>query len=312
MKIFKIFTNQYFYLALIIFFGLLARLYKIDSPFADWHSWRQADTATVTRNFIKEGFNPFFPKYDDMSGVSEKPVINPARFRFVEFPIYNIAVYPLYLLFGVKDAYHRLISIIFSLGSIAFIFFIVRRYINSIMALLSAFTAAFLPFNIFFSRTTLPEPTFVFFALGMVYFVDRWIEEDGRFTGVLGFIFTAIAFLMKPWAIFFFLPLLYSLYRKRNKKGFWKKFVIFTCFALLPFGLWRLWMLQQPQGTPAASWLLNSDGIRLRPAFWWWIVSERMGREILSVTGMVLFFIGLISRPKNSDFFLHFWALSSF
>lgn len=311
MKILKVLTSQYFYLVLIIIFAFLVRLYKIDSPIADWHSWRQADTAAVTRNFVKEGFNPLLPKYDDMSGVSESPVINPLRFRFVEFPIYNIFVYPLYLLFGVDDKLHRLVSVLFSLGSTALIFLIVRKYAGKLAGLLSAFCFAFLPFNVFFSRTTLPEPTFIFFALGMIYFIDKWINEKG--SAVLGFTFVALAFLIKPWAIFFFLPLLYSGYHKwgRDRK-FWGRFILLNLVALLPFILWRLWILQQPQGIPASGWLINSDGIRFRPAFWWWIVSERMGREILGATGLVLFFIGLISRPKNDNYFLHSWALSSF
>lgn len=312
MKFLKIFKSQYFYLSLIIFFAFLVRFYRIDAPIADWHSWRQVDTAAVTRNFIKEGFNPFFPKYDDMSAVSEKPVINPSRFRFVEFPVYNIAVYPLYLLFGVDEKYHRLVSVIFSLGSIAFIFFIVKRYIDSLTALLSAFTFSFLPFNVFFSRTTLPEPTFVFFALGMVYFMDRWIESSKPIWGVWGFIFTAIAFLTKPWAIFFFLPLLYSVWIKNNSKTFWLKFILLTMVALLPFIFWRLWILQQPEGIPASNWLLNGDGIRFKFAFWWWIISERLGREILGVTGLTLFFIGILKRPASNNLFLHFWAISSF
>ncbi len=312
MKMLRIIKNPYFWLLLIIISGLLARLYKIDSPIADWHSWRQADTAAVTRNFVKEGFNPLFPKYDDMSGVSEKPLINPAGFRFVEFPIYNIAVYLLYLSFGIDDKFSRLISIIFSLGSTALIFFIVKKYAGVFVGLVSAFCFALLPFNVFFSRTTLPEPTLVFFALGMLYFVDKWIESVGWRTGVLGFVFTGLAFLMKPYAVFFFLPLLYSVFIKRNTRRFWFKFLLYTILALVPFVLWRLWMLQQSQGTPASSWLLNSDGIRFRPAFWWWIISERMGREILGVTGLVLFVIGFIIRPKNGNYFLHLWALSSF
>src|SRR3990167_9231779 len=311
MKLLKVFLNQYFWLTLIIFFGLLVRLYKIDAPLADWHSWRQADTAAVTRNFIKMGFNPFFPKYDDMSGVSENPVINPATFRFVEFPIYNMLVYPLYLLFGIDDKYHRLVSVIFSVASIALIFFIVKKYANTTVALITSFTFAFLPFNVFFGRTTLPEPTFVFFALGMVYFADKWIWERGWILASLGFIFTAIAFLMKPWAIFFFLPLLYSMYRRADKR-FWGKFIMLMASALLPFVLWRLWMLQQPEGIPASNWLLNGDGIRFRPAFWWWIISERIGREILGVTGAFLFFLGLLIKPRDGNYFLHIWALSLF
>lgn len=311
MRIIKIFVNQYFWLLLIIFLGLLVRLYKIDSPIADWHSWRQADTAAVTRNFIKDGFNPFLPKYDDMSGVSEKPIVNPARFRFVEFPIYNIVVYPLYLFFGVADKYSRLVSVIFSLGSIAFLYFICKKYLGVFASLFTVAVYSLLPFNVFFSRTTLPEPTFLFFALGMMYFVDRWIEGKG-ISGFWGFIFTAVAFLIKPWAIFFFLPLFYSVYIRNNNKKFWIKFFLFTAAALFPFVLWRLWILQQPEGIPASGWLLNGDGIRFRPAFWWWLISERIGREILGATGLVLFTIGLLIKPKNGNFFMHIWALSLF
>lgn len=320
MKILKIFANQYLWLALIIFLGLFVRLYKIDSPIADWHSWRQVDTAAVTRNFTKEGFNPFLPKYDDMTAISEKPIVNTLRFRFVEFPIYNIAVYPFYLIFGVLEKISRLVSVAFSLGSIIFLYLITKKYTSIAIALTSALTFVLLPYNIFFSRTTLPEPTFVFFALGMVYFTDRWIWKSTSWRmGIWAFIFTALAFLIKPWAAFYFLPLLYSVYK--NTGRIWplpKRFILFAFAAITPFILWRLWILQQPQGIPASSWLLNGDGIRFRPAFWWWIVSERLGREILGVTGLVLFFIGLIQKPKNSsprgagNYFLHFWALSLF
>lgn len=312
MKILKVFTNQYFWLLMIILTGFLLRLYKIDSPIADWHSWRQADTAAVTRNFIKEGFNPLVPKYDDMTAVSEKPIVNPVRFRFVEFPAYNIFVYPLYLLFGIDDKFHRLVSILFSLGSTALLYFIVKKHADILTGLVAAFCFAVLPFNVFFSRTTLPEPTFIFFVLGMIYFLDRWIEGDRGIWGAVGFVFTAIAFLIKPWAVFFFLPLLYSVFVNKNTKRFWVKFILFTAVALVPFALWRLWILQQPEGIPASSWLLNGDGIRFKPVFWWWIISERMGREIIGVTGMVLFSLGFISRPKKGKYFLHFWALSSF
>ena len=38
---------------IILLLGFGVRLYKITSPIADWHSWRQADTASVTRNFCE-------------------------------------------------------------------------------------------------------------------------------------------------------------------------------------------------------------------------------------------------------------------
>ncbi|MBI2600231.1 glycosyltransferase family 39 protein, partial [Candidatus Daviesbacteria bacterium] len=298
LKGFKFFSNQYFLLGVILIIAFLVRAYKIDSPIADWHSWRQADTAAVTRNFIKEGLNPFYPKFDDMSGISEHPIPNPNRFRFVEFPIYNIATLPLYLFFGIADKYPRLVSVLFSLGSIIFLYLICKRYSGAGTSLLIALFYSLLPFNIFFSRTTLPEPTFLFFALGMMYFVDKWIWEGRLAWGILGVIFTAMAFLAKPWAIFFTPPLIYSLIVRFGIRRIPKKFFFFAVFSLLPFIFWRLWILQQPEGIPASSWLLNSDNIRFRPAFWWWLVSERLGREILGATGLVLFIIGLVVKPK--------------
>lgn len=312
MKIFKIFINQYFWLLLIILGGLLVRLYKIDSPIADWHSWRQADTAAVTRNFIKEGFNPFYPKYDDMSGVAEKAIPNENTYRFVEFPIYNMAVYPFYKMFGISDMWHRLVSVFFSLGSSVFLFLILGRYLSKFDKILSVAIFTFLPFNVFFSRVTLPEPTLVFFCLGMVYFTDKWIWEEKDLAGIWAGLFTMTAFLIKPYAFFFLLPLVYPAISKGLNLNRIIRYCTFLFISLLPFIFWRLWILQQPQGIPASDWLLNGDGIRSRPAFWWWIVSERMGREILGVTGFALLVIGVIFRPRQGNYFLHLWLISMF
>lgn len=308
----KILKNEFFWLSLIIAFAFWVRLYKINNPIADWHSWRQADTAAVTRNFIKEGFNPFYPKYDDMSGVAQDPIPNPGRFRFVEFPIYNIFVYPFYLIFGIHEVYHRLVSVLFSLGSIIFLYLITKKYTDKFSAFLSSLVFALLPYNIYFSRVTLPEPTLVFFSLGTIYFIDKWIDSGKRNLILLGILFGITALLIKPWVLFFCLPLLYSAIKKEHKLFLPKKYLLVFILIVLPFLFWRLWILSHPEGIPASNWLLNGDGIRFRPAFWWWIVSERIGREILGVTGAFLFFLGLIIKPKLGNFFLHFFALSGF
>lgn len=308
MKILRILKNEYFWLLLVIILGFWVRVYKIDSPIADWHSWRQSDTAAVTRNFIKLGFDPFRPKFNDMSAISETPITNPLGFRFVEFPVYNIFVYPLYLIFGIWEGYHRFVSVLFSLGSIVFLYLIVKRNSDKFIAFVSALILALLPFNVFFSRTTLPEPTFTFFALGMVYFVGLWIGNRRVKWRTWGLIFTSLAFLIKPWAIFFYIPLIFLSFQKKSLK----RFLIFTFFAILPFIFWRLWIMQQPEGIPASSWLTNGDGIRFRPAFWWWIISERIGREILGATGLVLFILGIVLKPKGGNYFFHIWVFSIF
>ena len=41
-------------LIFILFLGLVLRLYRFDNPIADWHSWRQADTSSVSREFAQK------------------------------------------------------------------------------------------------------------------------------------------------------------------------------------------------------------------------------------------------------------------
>lgn len=312
-KVFRILKNQYFWLGVVLAFGFWVRLYKIDNPVADWHSWRQADTAAVARNFFKEGFNPFVPKYDDMSGVAEKPIPNPNRYRFVEFPIYGSLVYFSYLFNGgVDEKLARAVSALMSLGSAVFLFLIVRRYWGKFSGLLSSAIFLFLPYNIYFSRVILPEPTFVFFCLGMFYSLDRWIFENKTTLYLSSVLFTAGAFLLKPMAIFYLLPLLYSY---RIKEGRWwpipQRYFLWLVPAFAPFAVWRVWIGRHPEGIPASNWLFNGNHIRFKPAFWRWIIGDRFGREILTVPGTVLFFLGLLKRVEGRGFVLHLLALSS-
>ena len=68
--------------------GFVARLYRFDSPVADWHAFRQSDTNAVSTIFAREGINLLYPKYFDISNI-QSGKDNPHGYRFVEFPIYN-------------------------------------------------------------------------------------------------------------------------------------------------------------------------------------------------------------------------------
>lgn len=314
-KIFKAYKSEFFLLIAIVILAFVVRLYMIDRAVADWHAWRQADTAAVSRNFLKEGYNPFLPKYDDMSGVAENPSPNPNRYRLVEFPIYNSVVFLAYLMNGgVNIALARLVSVLFSLGSLIFVYYITKRYFGKFTAFFAALLFAVLPFNIYFSRVVLPEPSLVFFCLGMFYYTDRWIRENKWKLYCPAVIFTMLAFLTKPTAIFYLIPLIYSYYQNEGRlfpiPG---RYALWFVPSIIPFIMWRFWIMQHPEGIPASNWLLNGNGIRFRPAFWRWIIGDRFGREILSVTGTFLFFLGLIKKAEGKEgWLLHLLAFSSF
>jgi hypothetical protein len=145
-----------------------------------------------------------------------------------------------------------------------------------------------------------------------LYFLNRWIFDNQRKNLLLGIFLMICAFLTKPMAAFYLIPLIYSYYQKEQKiwpipKRYW-----WLILGIVPLGFWRVWIGQHPEGIPASSWLLNGTKIRFKPIFWDWIFQDRFGREILTVFGSVLFFIGLLFKPNFKEgWFLHLLALAS-
>ncbi|MBI2029521.1 glycosyltransferase family 39 protein [Candidatus Gottesmanbacteria bacterium] len=304
-----------FLLTLVLIAAFYVRLYRIDNPIADWHSWRQSDTAAVTRNYIKQGgINFLYPTFDDLSSIpSGQP--NPRGLRMVEFPIYNaVSVIVKYVIpEGPLERSMRLTSIFFSLGSIVFLFRLTKKYINRRTGYITSILFAILPYNIYFSRVILPEPTLVFFILGTLYFFDCFFTLSKFKYFVLCGLFAAAAFLIKPFAAFFFLPIIYLGYRKYRLKIFsQKELYLLALIIILPFIFWRVWISNFPEGIPAYQWLLNGDGIRFKGAFFQWIFADRIGRLILGYWGLPLLVLGILVRPAKAEgWFFRFLGIGS-
>src|SRR5579859_4890065 len=139
---------SYLILAGIILVGFIVRLYRFDNPIADWHSWRQADTSAVSRNFVNKGFDILHPRFDDLSNVPSGKD-NPNGYRFVEFPIYNITQAGLYRLFGILtlEEWGRIVTIISSSLATLFLFLIVSRHSKKTIGLFVSFFYTFIPYD---------------------------------------------------------------------------------------------------------------------------------------------------------------------
>lgn len=295
----------------LVVIALSLRLYKIDRPLADWHSWRQADTAAVSRNFIKEGYNPFVPKFDDMS-TQANGLDNPNRYRFVEFPIYNSVVAAVWSVTGVSVTYARLTTVVISILSMLLLYFIVRNFSGPITAFLAAFYFAIIPYNVFYSSTILPGPMMVFCLLATYLAFIYWLKkENSWFLFFASIIFANLAVLTWPIALFFFFPLVYLIWEKYGF-NFIKifRFWIFAALTIAPFIVWRIYIMNFPEGIPNWRFLINENNIRFKGAFFRWLLFERMGRLILTLGGFSLFILGLIKKPSREKLF-YFSALAS-
>ncbi|MDO8452549.1 MAG: glycosyltransferase family 39 protein [bacterium] len=290
-------------LLIIVILGFTARLYKIDNPVADWHSWRQGDTASVTRNMVDSGINLLYPKYHDLS-LLQTGKDNPEGYRFVEVPIFNAihaTLYKAYPAFSLEK-WGRLLSAIVSTISIVFMYLLGKKYLGVAGGLLSAFLFAFLPFNIYFSRVILPDPTCVTLSLAFLWFYTEWLDKKKLATLVVSGVLLSSALLVKPYAIFFAIPAAWLTFREFGSRMF-KRYdlYVFAVFSFLPLILWRFHIARYPEGIPFYKWMFNMEGIRFKPAFWRWIFGERIGRMILGLWGLVPFGVGLISKTKDNE-----------
>lgn len=314
----RILKSQYLWLSMILVFGFIVRLYRIRNPIADWHSWRQADTASVSKTFVKEGVNLLYPRYQDISSI-QTGINNPQGYRFVEFPIFNAVHAILSITFPQLslEVWGRLVSIFSSLISAYLLFLIGRRFIGKLGGILAAFFFAFLPYNIYFSRVILPEPMANTFALLAIWLFVKFIDSEKLCRLLLSGLSFALAILIKPFSVFFVVPMVYLAFDKYGVEGFLKnaklliRFLLFSVISLVPFLLWRGWISSYPVGMPFFTWTFNGDHIRFRPAFWRWIFGERLGRLILGIWGILPFSLGVF-KSERKNLFIQFFLLGMF
>ncbi|MDD3532257.1 MAG: glycosyltransferase family 39 protein [Candidatus Shapirobacteria bacterium] len=299
--------KQLIFLILVFLLALTLRLYKINSPLADWHSWRQADTASISRNFIKEGFSPLYPKFDSFYALNSYGDKNVNRYFFAEFPLYNIMAHPLYLFFGVKESLLRLLSAFFSSASAIALFFLVKKYSSRLTAYLSALFWAIIPFNVYYGRVTMADPLHVFLSILALLLTTVWLEKKTLSSLIPAGITLALAILTKPYGIVLGLPivvlLLTSWGKELKKNWFWV--LVFGFLSLTPYLLWKWHIDHYPEGQFGTVWLFNSTNIRFTGAFFRWIIFERINKLILGGGGFVLFFIGLVC-PKSKKEWLFY------
>jgi len=302
---------------LVLLFGLFARLYRFNEPVTDWHSFRQTDTVAVTQVFQASGFDFLHPRYYDISS-TQSGKENPHGYRMVEAPIYNTLSLGM-TVFTKSDVVlaSRLVSILLSLGSGLLIFFIVKSFTSQYLAaLFSLAVFMFLPFSVYYSRVTLPEPTAVFFMLLSLYLFTDHIYFSA--------IALALSLLAKPYTGLIIFPTLFTIILAHRSKYFTTKSLIslfiFSIIVLVPFALWRLWISQFPEGIPSSNWLLNNGVtttfpawyhgynlsflnklIAFRPHWWQWLFQERLSILILGNFGVIPLFLGLAYQKKLSQ-----------
>ncbi|KKU83081.1 MAG: hypothetical protein UY10_C0015G0003 [Microgenomates group bacterium GW2011_GWA2_47_8] len=297
------------------------RLYGLTNPIADWHSWRQNDTAAVARNFSKFGFDPLHPRFDDLSNIPSGKD-NPMGWRMVEFPFYQSVAYGAWRLVPrVRvEVVLRLVTIAASIGTLIILYLLVAPTVSVSVAMLSAFVYAVLPYGMYYGRSILPDPFMVFWAVLSVFLVFQATQkkdksdkkDDTRYLVllVLSGISAALALLVKPFGVFLLLPVPYLFFRRFGVS--WRLFIglfVYSLICLFPLWWWRQWILQYPEGIPVYAWLLNEGNIRFKGAWFYWLFAKRLGELIMGYWGLLPFGLGILAPVSNKEGWLFRWWL---
>lgn len=293
-------------LAAIIFLGIGLRCYQLTEPdITDFHAWRQADTAAFALGYLVENQNPFYPS------IAHYPCEyqgKPFGLVEAEWPLISwIASLPLAAL-GIDfppAPYLRAISIFFFALTCIYLFLLVLRLDDEPpTALLAVLTFTILPLSIFFTRTIQPDGPSLFFAVGFLYHLMRWLEEDDPKHGTLSCLFGALVMVIKISNGYLLFPAIYLFISRKTLVGALKtpKYWAWGIFLLLPSMAWYfhahqfawtfgIWGSSGPSKFATRELLISPEV--------WRKLSSRLTFDILTWAGVVLLVIGATRFNKR-------------
>lgn len=201
-------------LAVILLLGLALRLKGIHNPILDHPGWRQGDTASIAKNFATLQYNVLYPQ-TNYNGP-------PPNYVELELQIVPFIAATLYKIAGVHEIIGRLVTIAFSLGTVAVLALFGRwLFADELAGLLAALLYAIMPGSIYYGRTFTPDATMVFFLTAALYVVSRMLVEEERWrprTVARATALLTLAFLAKPVSLAALVPV-FALIVVRARSG---------------------------------------------------------------------------------------------
>lgn len=298
-------------LTVIVLLGLAIRLYEINLPLVESHQIRQTQTAMMARNLYEDGMNIFRTRLDIFG--------NMPGYLIMEFPLMHGISALLYYLFGVHEIIGRLVSVVFSVGAMFLMYGLARKFLSVAGTFAALALYVFSPMNIFFSRAFMPESSMMFFMVGAIYFILKWLDKQALILYVAAIIFAAFACLTKPTAAIIFAPILTAWFLKYSWNLFKRfDFWLYMLLATVPLILWGAYANYFNAKIPyctfsyADSWI---EIIRTRGVISYWFSPKFytfVGGSIILLLLTPLGFIGaatgvFYARRGNRREILYFW-----
>ncbi len=280
--------------------ALALRVYHLNLPFLEPYNniTRQSVVAMMVRNFYQHGFQFFYPEID-LNGNG------PSLFN-AEMPVYSYLMAIAYwLVGGVQEWAARSVSVFFSLGTLLFLYGLIRRIYDARLALFALIFAAFSPMSVALSRSIQPDMTALFASVGAVYAFYEYHVSFKKRWWVFSTFFFWLAIANKAYTLHLAMPLLAIALKFQDPSVFRQAKNYAYALISLSALLWYAAMWYQGQSQPLYYSTIHYDR---GPSY-------RYVWELFTLPYILqfakIFFVHLLTLPGSLLFFAGFWPSSN-
>jgi len=290
-------------LAVVVAAGVGLRLYRLDLPPAEYHPWRQTDTAAMARWMYRGPLDPFHPRVD-WAGRDGGPVE-------AEFQLYTFLVACLWRVVGYHERWARALSCGASLAALGCMVWLGRRLGLGGFVVVAAVVFCLSPLGVILGRTVQPESLWLFLSLAALCRYRRHL--DGPATGASAAAagaLLALALLVKVPALYLGVPFLVMTVSVRGWSGFRQGDVwAVALVGLLPAVAWYAYAHTFPESFgiwTGGGTKYGSVALLLDPATW--STFRRFVLILLPWPWLVLVALGLVAAVVDRQHLLLSWG----
>lgn len=218
-----------YFLICVIFVSTILFSINLKKPFIGHHDFNSAFFSTISRNLVS------YPIGQTKLGqIMNSSKVSPRNFQYYthNVPLFTWIIALSFLIFGVGDWQARLVSILFSTGSVVAIYLIAKKLLSIFYAAVTSLLLATSAMFIYFSSSVFPEPQAIFFSLLAFYFYIIWLKDKKHFFWL---IFTATAALLTVWGPYFLILPVAIHYLIFSKSKSFPKFLILIFLPIIIF-----------------------------------------------------------------------------
>lgn len=309
---------RFFLIPALIVIAVIPRILHFTGPIEDTFSWRQCDTAYYALAFHRDGIDLLRPSVCWMGNY--KTIIH-------EFPFPEMLMAIMYNIFGPHLIVARLVTFFFFMGSVLYLYLIIRMVHGERLATITAAVYSILPLSLVYSRAIHIDFCAVFFAHSMTYHLIRSMVNPSFAHWCYGTVSGCIAFLVKvPYAFYLVLPI-FVLSVKMNEI---KKMAYLGVAFAIPTILLLIWRYHVDtinaavpgwsflpgyhEGPSQNNWYYGPIEMRLDPKVWETLLT-RIIMEIATPFGALLLLIGaaasfiaVFAEKRREELFLWAWS----